>query len=315
MQGEQLRDVLFPIGHYTKEHVRELAAERFRGLAVLTKPESMGMCFIGKRRSLSNFLGSYMDFSPGRYTVVPSYVFKRCEVCLTSCLFARRFVDIDTGAVVGKHKGKEFLTIGQGARISGLQGGGRYYVAAKEVTLRGARGLYFHNLLSSSGRYGPRDSDVFVANGADHPLLRSHSLSIPYGNFNWIGGSAPNGLQRTLRTVSLSTLDSEDEAPILGSDAAQSRTLYRCSCRDRYNEPLLGCRVELLRVEEQGGAHSHSGSASRMVSAISGSSSNSEFGSSVHIKIWFDTPARSVTPGQILVLYDGDVCLGGGVIQ
>ena len=33
------------------------------------------------------------------------------------------------------------------------------------------------------------------------------------------------------------------------------------------------------------------------------------------VKIVFDEPQRAVTPGQSLVLYDGDVCLGGGVIR
>ena len=33
------------------------------------------------------------------------------------------------------------------------------------------------------------------------------------------------------------------------------------------------------------------------------------------IEVRFDEPQRAVTPGQSLVLYDGDVCLGGAVIR
>ncbi|MBR0105091.1 MAG: tRNA 2-thiouridine(34) synthase MnmA, partial [Firmicutes bacterium] len=32
------------------------------------------------------------------------------------------------------------------------------------------------------------------------------------------------------------------------------------------------------------------------------------------IKVTFDTPQRAVTPGQSVVLYDGDFILAGGII-
>jgi tRNA U34 2-thiouridine synthase MnmA/TrmU len=35
----------------------------------------------------------------------------------------------------------------------------------------------------------------------------------------------------------------------------------------------------------------------------------------VSLRIDFSSPVRAAVPGQILVLYKGDICLGGGAIQ
>jgi tRNA-specific 2-thiouridylase len=55
-----------------------------------------------------------------------------------------------------------------------------------------------------------------------------------------------------------------------------------CAVKTRYRQPDLACRVS---VRERG-----------------------------RIEVSLDEPARAVTPGQYAVFYDGEVCLGGGVI-
>ena len=93
---ERLARCIFPIGHLTKPQVRAIAMKdhRLKGLNVLMKKESMGICFVGKR-SMQEFLGGYISLTVGR------------------------FLCVDTGTVIGTHGGRELLTTGQRARVGG----------------------------------------------------------------------------------------------------------------------------------------------------------------------------------------------------
>ncbi|GBF34254.1 tRNA-specific 2-thiouridylase MnmA [Desulfocucumis palustris] len=98
---EQIARTLMPLGDYTKEQVRGMAAER--GLAVADKPESQEICFVPDddyTRFLQERAGDRIK--PGN------------------------FVDM-RGNVIGRHRGIPFYTIGQ-RRGLGSGFGRRMYV-------------------------------------------------------------------------------------------------------------------------------------------------------------------------------------------
>lgn len=111
LSPEELKNTLFPIGDYTKEEVRSIAASA--GLDVSAGKESQDICFIpgGDYRS---FLAAWPEFSgyaPGEF--------------------------VDTkGAVLGRHKGVPFYTVGQRQGL-GISSGRPLYV--KKVDARRSR--------------------------------------------------------------------------------------------------------------------------------------------------------------------------------
>lgn len=103
---EQLKNVIFPVGNYTKEEVRKIAHEL--GLITAEKKDSTGICFIGER-NFSKFLENYLPNKDGNV------------------------VDIDTNKIIGKHIGLMHYTIGQrrGLNIGGTKN--RMYVVGKDL--------------------------------------------------------------------------------------------------------------------------------------------------------------------------------------
>ncbi|KAI8983526.1 tRNA methyl transferase [Pilobolus umbonatus] len=100
---EAIRRTLFPLGNIaSKSSVKELAFQL--GLHVAAKRESMGICFIGRRKKFSAFLKEYIDQPPG-LAVDPE------------------------GNVIGEHQGLYGYTIGQASRI--CHGSEKWFVAQK----------------------------------------------------------------------------------------------------------------------------------------------------------------------------------------
>lgn len=109
VEGRQLDDVLFPIGHLMKPDVRRLA-EKY-GIPTARKKDSTGICFIGER-NFRAFLSQYIPMQKGE-------------------------IRGDDGELLGEHEGVFYYTLGQrrGLGIGGVNGAedGRWFVVGKDV--------------------------------------------------------------------------------------------------------------------------------------------------------------------------------------
>jgi tRNA-specific 2-thiouridylase len=105
ISSEILEKTLFPVGKYTKEKVRKIAEKE--GLPNKSRRDSQEVCFIDN--DLEKYLKEHLKPQRGE------------------------IVDIDSGEVMGEHRGIHSLTLGQrrGIRIGGSDK--PYFVAKKDV--------------------------------------------------------------------------------------------------------------------------------------------------------------------------------------
>ncbi|MBQ9636488.1 MAG: tRNA 2-thiouridine(34) synthase MnmA [Prevotella sp.] len=136
----QLGKALFPIGHMRKEEVRAIAEREH--LVNARRKDSQGICFLGKI-SYNDYLRRYLGEQEGDV------------------------VDLETGKVLGRHKGHWFHTIGQRKGL-GL-GGGPWNVVKKDVE---------QNILYVVRGYEP---------------IKAHRKEFVIKDFHWLG-APPHGL-------------------------------------------------------------------------------------------------------------------------
>lgn len=109
--SEVFKNVLMPLGHYTKPQVRQLAQDF--GLHTASKPDSQGLCFVSPDHSkFRHFLDEFIPPKPGN-------------------------IITEDGKIWGTHKGLWHATIGQKLGISMPQGDPQYqgvwFVSEKRI--------------------------------------------------------------------------------------------------------------------------------------------------------------------------------------
>jgi tRNA-specific 2-thiouridylase len=130
----QLEKALFPIGHMMKDEVREIAEREH--LVNAKRKDSQGICFLGKI-NYNDYLRRYLGELSGDV------------------------VELETGKIIGHHKGHWFHTIGQ-RKGMGL-GGGPWFVVKKDIQ---------QNIIYVSHGYDPE-----TAYKQDFPIMAFHSIN------------------------------------------------------------------------------------------------------------------------------------------
>jgi len=100
----QLQKAIFPIGHYVKDEVRQIAEREH--LVNAKRKDSQGICFLGKI-NYTDYIKMYVGEQPGDV------------------------VELETGKLIGRHNGHWFYTIGQRKGLG--FGGGPWFIVKKDI--------------------------------------------------------------------------------------------------------------------------------------------------------------------------------------
>lgn len=169
LSQDQIKDVLFPIGHLLKPEVRRIADEL--DLASAKKKDSQGICFVGKvdlptflQQKLKPRRGHIIEISKSRVEQIDHQINETSAENKLKLLTAERIYQPDDGKTVGEHNGAFYYTIGQ---RKGLDVGGTpepLFIISTDIE---------RNI-------------VYVGQGKEHPGLFRKGLFIKNEDLHWI---------------------------------------------------------------------------------------------------------------------------------
>ncbi len=185
LEYRQIERLMFPIGHLMKSEVRAIAAQA--GLPSADRKDSQGICFLGKI-NYNDFIRRYLGEREGK------------------------IVELETGKVLGTHKGYWFHTIGQ--RKGLYLSGGPWFVVRKDIE---------ENVLYVSQGYDPA-----AAHGREMTLMgfRWLSAELPLTDVKFKIRHTPEFHQGHLSRLPDGLVRLESDEPIQGIAAGQYATIY-----------------------------------------------------------------------------------------
>lgn len=160
LRSDQLKNVIFPIGHLDKKEVREIAKRE--GLATALKKDSTGICFIGERH-FNEFLSNYLPAQPGDMRTLEGVYVKKHSGLMNYTIGQRKGLGIggtkDTTEpwfVVGKDLKTNTLFVEPNGNHQNLYSD---QAIITEVTWRGPK---IDGKMTAKFRYRQPDQDVLV---------------------------------------------------------------------------------------------------------------------------------------------------------
>ena len=185
LEYRQISKLMFPIGHLMKSEVRAIAHKA--NLPSADRKDSQGICFLGKI-NYNDFIRRYLGEREGKS------------------------VELETGKVLGTHKGYWFHTIGQ--RKGLYLSGGPWFVVRKDIE---------ENVLYVSQGYDPA-----AAHGKEMTLMgfRWLSAELPLTDVKFKIRHTPEFHQGHLSRLPDGLVRLESDEPIQGIAAGQYATIY-----------------------------------------------------------------------------------------
>ena len=155
---EQLKKIIFPIGHLTKKEVREIAKQNH--LITATKKDSQGLCFVGKIK-LPVFLQKKIKSKKGDIIEIQkeSKLYHQPQTIGESIKYEPK-----DGKKIGTHNGAHNFTIGQ----------------RKGVNISGKKEPVF--VISTN----TENNTIYVGMGKNHPGLFRKNLKIKAQKTHWL---------------------------------------------------------------------------------------------------------------------------------